>query len=79
VPKWRAEPELNRKLFLWSDDKQWVSGLYLWKSRATAEAAHNEEWRNTVKKRTGEAPKISYFDAFMILDNHTGETTVCEP
>ena len=78
VPKWQAEPELIRKHFMWSDDKKWVSGFYLWKSRAAAEAAHNEEWRSAVKKRTGEAPKISYFDAFMILDNETRTVTVFE-
>lgn len=79
IPKWQAEPELIRKHFMWSDDKEWVSGFYLWKSRDAAEAAHNAEWQAAVKERTGQAPKISYFDAFMILDNEAGETRIYEP
>jgi hypothetical protein len=43
VEKWQAQPELVRKHFMWSDDKKWLSGFYLWKSREAAEAAHNKE------------------------------------
>ncbi len=76
VSRWQAEPQLIRKHFLWSDDKEWVSGFYLWHSREAAEQAHNAEWREAVKERTGKVPEISYFDAFMILDNETGDVTV---
>ena len=79
VAKWRANPDLIRKHFMWSDDKKWLSGFYLWKSRAAAEAAHNAEWRDAVEQRTGQAPEISYFDAFMILDNEVGDVEVFEP
>ena len=60
---------------MWSDDKVWLSGFYLWKSREAAEAAHDAEWRHKVKERTGEYPEISYFDAFLILDNQSGDVT----
>ncbi len=73
IPKWRAEPDLIRKHFMWSDDGKWLSGFYLWKSREAAEAAHNAEWREAVRERTGALPEITYFDAFMILDNEAGD------
>lgn len=79
VEKWQSNPDLIRKHFMWSDDKKWLSGFYLWKSRAAAERAHNAEWCASVKQRTGSAPEISYFDAFMILDNEAGTVKIAEP
>jgi hypothetical protein len=76
VPKWRANPDLIRKHFLWSDDGKWCCGFYLWKSREAAERAHDAAWRKDVERRTGAAPEISYFDAFMILDNENDAVTV---
>jgi hypothetical protein len=76
VPRWRAEPDLIRKHFLWRDDGRRCCGVYLWKSREAAERAHDAAWRAAVVKRTGEAPEISYFDAFMILDNEADAVTV---
>lgn len=78
IPKWQANTDLIRKHFLWSDDKKSVCGFYLWKSRDAAERAHNAEWRAAVEQRTGSAPEISYFDAFMILDNEAGTVKVAE-
>ena len=75
VPKWRAEPDLIRKHFMRSDDGKWLSGFYLWKNREAAEAAHNAEWREAVRERTGALPETTYFDAFMILDNEAGEVS----
>ena len=75
VPKWRAEPELIRKHFLLSDDGRWCCGFYLWTSRQAAERAHDAAWRSAVEERTGGAPEIAYFDAFMILDNQAGTVT----
>ena len=72
IAKWQAEPDLIRKHFMWSDDGKWNCGVYLWKSREAAEAAHNDAWRKAVEERTGQAPEISYFDTFMILDNENG-------
>ena len=75
IAKWQAEENLVRKHFLWSDDKKWCYGFYLWKSRAAAEKAHDSEWKKAVEERTGTVPEISYFDAFMILDNETNIVT----
>ena len=38
-------------------------------------AAHNEEWRHSVIKRTGGAPTIRYFDLFLLVDNEKGAVT----
>lgn len=79
VAHWRANPDLIRKHFLWSDDGTRCCGVYLWKSREAAERGHDAAWRKEVERRSGEAPQISYFDAFMILDNEADSVTVFPP
>jgi hypothetical protein len=37
--------------------------------------ARNEEWRQSVIKRTGGAPTIRYFDLFLLVDNEKGTVT----
>jgi hypothetical protein len=79
VPKWQANSELVRKHFIWNGSDR-ACGIYLWKTRAAAEAAHNDEWRQGVAERTGgDEPEISYFDCFMIVDNERGEVTEFPP
>jgi hypothetical protein len=79
APRWRGEPELVRKHFVLSDDGSTLKGIYLWRSRAAAEAAHNEEWLQQAEKRIGVRPTIDYFDAFMIVDNEAGTVTEYPP
>lgn len=79
VPKWQANRDLVRKHYMWSEDHKRVCGFYLWKTRAAAERGHDAAWRRAVKERTGEEPVISYFDAFMVLDNAAGTLTVNAP
>ncbi len=76
VPRWQANPDLLRKHFLWSDDKKWICGFYLWKTREAAEQGHDAAWQAEVEQRTGKAPEISYFDAFMVVDNPAGTVTL---
>jgi hypothetical protein len=75
VPRWRANPQLVRKHFLLSDDGQECGGLYIWPTRAAAEAAHDGAWRAAVAERTGAAPTIRYFELQMLLDNEAGTVT----
>ncbi len=37
--------------------------------------AHNDEWREGVKKRTGGYPTIRYFDMMALVDNERGKVT----
>jgi len=75
VPHWRANPELVRKHYLLSDDGTECAGLYVWPSRAAAQAAHDAAWRAGVEQRTGSAPVIRYFELQMLLDNEAGTVT----
>ncbi len=45
------------------------AGIYVWPSVEAAQKAHDDAWREGVKKRTGGYPTIRYFDLFLLIDN----------
>jgi hypothetical protein len=75
IPRWRANPQLVRKHYLLSENADECAGLYIWPSRAAAQAAHDAAWRAAVEQRTGAAPTIRTFDLQMLLDNEAGTVT----
>jgi hypothetical protein len=75
IPRWRANTQLVRKHYLLSEDRTECAGLYIWPTRAAAEAAHDAAWRAAVAQRTGFAPTIRCFDLQMLLDNEAGTVT----
>lgn len=75
VEKWRANPDLLRKHFMRTEDGSHGGAVYVWKSRAAAEAAHGPEWRASVKARTGSEPTCQYFDLLLLVDNEHAKVT----
>jgi hypothetical protein len=77
IPKWTANRELLRKHFLRGigEASDTGAGIYIWPSIESAQKAHNEEWRQAVRKRTGGDPTIRYFDMFLLIDNERGKVT----
>ncbi len=79
IPKWQANQELLRKHFLLelnsSNGSKTGAGVYIWPSVEAAKRAHDEEWRQSIIKRTGGAPTIRYFDLFLLIDNEQGKVT----
>ncbi len=79
IPKWQANKELLRKHFLLeltgSQGSKTGAGVYVWPSVEAAKRAHNEEWRQSIIKRTGGAPTIRYFDLFLLIDNEHGKVS----
>ena len=75
--KWAANKELVRKHFLWGlgDDAGIGAGFYIWPSIEAAKRAHNDEWREAVKKRTGGYPTMRYFDMMALVDNENDSIT----
>ena len=72
IPKWQANTELVRKHFLLELNGKTGAGVYIWPSVEAAQRAHNEDWRQSIIKRTGSAPTIRYFDLFLLIDNENG-------
>jgi hypothetical protein len=50
-----------------------VGGIYLWNSRAEAEAMYTENWRASVPEKYVAAPIITYLDP-AVVDNVTQES-----
>jgi predicted RNase H-like nuclease len=72
APKYQNLPGLVRKYYVRAEDGRSAGGIYLWQSRAAAEAVYNGEWRERVEKLYGSKPTIAWFDTPVIVDNQTG-------
>ncbi|WP_291870045.1 hypothetical protein [Bradyrhizobium sp.] len=77
IPKWVANRDLLRKHFaLGVDaDEGTSAGIYIWPSVEAARKAHDQEWREAVRTRSGGDPTIRYFDLFLLIDNERDQIT----
>ena len=77
IPKWSANKDLLRKHFAMGmgDADGTSAGIYVWPSVEAARKAHDETWREAVKKRSGSYPAILYFDLFLLIDNENARVT----
>ena len=71
IPKWSSNRDLLRKHFVLGigEDEGISAGIYIWPSVDAAKKAHDEQWREGVKARTGGYPTSRYFDLFLLIDN----------
>jgi deazaflavin-dependent oxidoreductase (nitroreductase family) len=53
---------LMRKDFLRSETGDVAGGVYLWETRAQAEAMYNDAWRTRLSTKYGAEPTVEYFD-----------------
>ena len=75
IAKWQANEDLLRKHFVLELDGKTGAGVYVWPSVEAAKKAHDEAWRQSIIKRTGSAPRIRYFDLFLLIDNEHGKVS----
>src|SRR5690348_3223286 len=68
APGFRVVPGLIRKQFIYAEDG-WAGGVYLWESRAEAEAFYSGPWLDGIRERYGMDPQIKYFQTACIADN----------
>jgi len=73
APKWRANPDLIRKNYLFNPSKGIAGGVYLWKSRADAEKWHGVEFQKMIYEMWGSTPQSEFFETPIIVDNLSGE------
>jgi hypothetical protein len=74
APKYQNLKGLVRKYYVRTEDGARAGGIYLWESRAAAEAVYNGEWRERVEKLYGAKPTFTWFDTPVIVDNLAGGT-----
>ena len=73
APKYQAVPGLVRKVYLYSNGGATVGGVYLWHSRADADAMYTDAWRAFVRGKYKTEPTVTYFESPVVVDNVTGE------
>ena len=73
APTYRGVAGLFRKCYLLSQDGRTAGGVYLWNTRADAEAMYTESWKEFVREKYGTDPSITYFDSPVVVDNVTRE------
>ena len=71
APRYRGVPGLVRKYHVFGDDGT-GGGVYLWESRAAAEALYTAAWREMIAQRYGAEPSIRFFETPVIVDNAVG-------
>src|SRR3954470_8221715 len=73
APKYQGVTGLIRKYYVLSQDGGSVGGIYLWESRAEAEALYTETWKAFVREKYGTEPSLTYFYSPVVVDNVTHE------
>lgn len=73
APKYQGVPGLVRKVYVLSQEGDTAGGIYLWNSRAEADAVYTESWKAFVREKYGTDPTVTYFDSPVVVDNLTHE------
>jgi hypothetical protein len=73
APKYLGVKGLVRKYYVLSEDGGTVGGIYLWNTRAEAEAMYTQTWRTFVREKYGTDPSVAYMDCPVVVDNLTHE------
>ena len=71
APKYRGLKGLVRKYYLFDEQSRIGGGVYLWQSRAEADAVYTPQWKAYIAERYGAPPDIRYFETSVVVDNES--------
>ena len=71
APKYRGMKGLIRKYYLFDAQGRIGGGVYLWQTRADAEAVYTAQWKAYIAERYGAPPEIRYFETAVVVDNES--------
>ena len=69
APRYLGKPGLIRKHYYVTEAGDRAGGIYLWQSKADAEACYTPEWKAAVAEKYGAPPEISYVQSPVSIDN----------
>jgi hypothetical protein len=67
VPEYEGYKPLDSKFFILTDDGRF-GGIYLWRSRADADAFYSEAWRRGIRERRGADADLLLFQVRTVLE-----------
>jgi heme-degrading monooxygenase HmoA len=71
APIFQNMPGLISKQFLFDADRNVAGGVYLWESRAVADACYQGPWKDGIRKLALSEPEIAWFDSPVVINNET--------
>ena len=74
APKYRGMKGLVRKYYLFDDKSRIGGGVYLWKTRADAEAVYTPQWQDYIADRYGAARASPSFVAYLLITEAVGSS-----
>ena len=69
APKYLGKPGLVRKHYFVTEGGDRAGGIYLWNSRADAEACYTSDWKSMVTGKYGAPPDVLYAEVPVSVDN----------
>jgi hypothetical protein len=69
-------PHLLSKQFCFDETSGQGLSVYLWESKAHAEAFFNDEFMATFQQAMGCSPLVEYHEALVVVDNRQGDVLV---
>jgi hypothetical protein len=69
APKYLDKPGLVRKHYWVSEGGDRAGGIYLWRSKADAQACYTGEWKEMVSQKYGAPPHIDFLHIPVTVDN----------
>jgi hypothetical protein len=69
APKYLGKRGLVRKHYFVTESGDRAGGIYLWETKADAEACYTAEWKAMVTAKYGAAPEILYAHVPVSVDN----------
>ena len=72
VPRWRGRAALIRKTFVYDAAANQAGAFYRWQNLEAAQFAHDDAWRQGIRRKYGSEPVIRYFATPLVVDNTLG-------
>jgi hypothetical protein len=69
APKYEGLPGLVSKAYWYDDDARENGGIYLWETRAAAEATHDEAHLDRLESLYGVRPAVRWLDVPVFVNN----------
>ncbi len=69
IVKYEKLDGLIRKYYIMTEDGKTAGGIYLWESKAKAQAWYTDEWAKNMAAAWGQAPMLEYLDCPIVVDS----------